>query len=119
MRDVEAKIDATQTRLQSLDEREQVFQKSFDERRDVIVEILAALQRVGRQPPPALLVQPEDALKALRTAIMLGAVVPDMRAEADAIAGDLADLSRVRKDIVAERADCRKISTSSRASNCG
>jgi murein hydrolase activator len=104
VRDVEAKIDATQTRLQSLDEREGIFQTSLDERRAVIVEILAALQRVGRQPPPALLVQPEDALRALRTAITLGAVVPDMRAQADAIAGDLADLSRLRQEIVSERA---------------
>ncbi len=104
VRDVEAKIDATQARLKALDERKQIFEKSLEERRDVIVEILAALQRVGRQPPPALLVRPEDALQALRTAIMLGAVVPDMRAKADAIAGDLADLLRVRKDIVADRA---------------
>jgi septal ring factor EnvC (AmiA/AmiB activator) len=69
----------------------------------VIVEILAALQRVGHEPPPALVVQPEDALRALRTAIMLGAVIPGMRGQADALAGDLADLLRVRKDIVAER----------------
>ena len=47
--------------------------------------------------------QPEDALRAVRTAITLGAVVPDMRAQADAIAGDLADLMRVRKDIIGER----------------
>ncbi len=104
VRDVEAKIDDTKSRLQSLDAREQVFQKSLDERRSAIIEILAALQRVGQRPPPALLVRPEDALKALRTAITLGAVVPDMRAEADAIASDLAELSRVRKDIVSERA---------------
>jgi murein hydrolase activator len=104
VRDVEGKIEATRVRLRSLDERKQVFEKSLDERHDVIVEILAALQRIGRQPPPALLVRPEDALQALRTAIMLGAVVPEMRAEADAIAGDLADLLRVRKDIVADQA---------------
>jgi murein hydrolase activator len=104
VRDVEAKIDATQARLQALDERARVFQKSLDERRGAIVEILAALQRVSQQPPPALLVQPDDALKALRTAIALGAVVPDMRAEADAIAADLADLSRVRQEIVTEHA---------------
>jgi murein hydrolase activator len=103
VREVEGKIEATRARLRSLDERKQVFEKSLDERHDVIVEILAALQRIGRQPPPALLVRPEDALQALRTAIMLGAVVPEMRAEADAIAGDLADLLRVRKDIVAEQ----------------
>ncbi len=102
VRDVEASIEATQARLRPLDEQEGFFRKSLDERRVVIVEILAALQRVGHQPPPALLVQPEDALQAVRTAITLGAVVPEMRAQADALAGDLADLLRVRKDIVGE-----------------
>ena len=103
IRDVEANIDATQARLAPLDEREQLFQKSLDERRTVIVEILAALQRMGRQPPPALIVRPEDALQAVRTAIALGAVVPEMRAETDALAGDLADLLQIRKQIVGER----------------
>jgi murein hydrolase activator len=105
VRDVEARIDAAHAQLKSLDDEAVVFQKSLDERRNVIIEILAALQRVGRQPPPALLVRPEDALEALRTAIALGAVVPRMRAEAAAIAGDLADLSRVRKEIVAKHQD--------------
>jgi murein hydrolase activator len=103
VRDVETNIEATQARLKPLDDQQQLFQKSLDERRTVIIEILAALQRVGRQPPPALLVEPEDALQAVRTAITLGAVVPEMRAQADALAGDLADLSHVRKDIDAER----------------
>jgi murein hydrolase activator len=103
VREVEASIDATRTRLAPLDEQERLFQKSLDERRGVIIEILAALQRIGRQPPPALMVQPEDALRAVRTAITLGAVVPEMRAQADALAGDLADLLRVRKDITGNR----------------
>jgi murein hydrolase activator len=104
VRDVEASIEATQARLKPLDEREQIFRTSLDERREVIVEILAALQRIGRQPPPALVVRPEDALQAVRTAIVLGAVVPDMRAEADALSSDLAELVKVRKDIDAENA---------------
>jgi septal ring factor EnvC (AmiA/AmiB activator) len=104
VRDVEGSIDAIQTRLKPLDERERLFRGSLDERRTVIVEILAALQRVGREPPPALVVRPEDALQAVRTAIVLGAVVPEMRAQADALASDLAELLRVRKDIDAEKA---------------
>jgi murein hydrolase activator len=102
VRDVEASIEATRVRLRPLDEQEASIHKSLDERRTAIVEILAALQRVGHQPPPALLVQPEDALKAVRTAITLGAVLPDMRAQADALSGDLADLLAVRKTIVGE-----------------
>ena len=102
IRDVEANIDATRARLLPLDQREQSFRKSLDDRRGAIAEILAALQRIGRQPPPALMVRPEDALQAVRTAITLGAVLPEMREEADALAGDLADLVNVRKDIAAE-----------------
>jgi septal ring factor EnvC (AmiA/AmiB activator) len=103
IRDVEAHVEATQARLQPLDEQERPLQKSLDERRGVIVEILAALQRIGRQPTPALMVRPEDALQAVRTAITLGAVLPEMREQADALAGDLSDLLRVRKEIVDER----------------
>jgi septal ring factor EnvC (AmiA/AmiB activator) len=53
-------------------------------RRDEIAEVLAALQRAGRRAPPALFVRPEDALQSLRTAMLLGAVVPDMRARRQA-----------------------------------
>jgi murein hydrolase activator len=103
IRDTEANIEATQARLKPLDEKQALFEKSLAERRSTIIEILAALQRVGRQPPPALMVRPEDALQAVRTAITLGAVVPEMRAQAEALAGDLADLVAVRKQVIAER----------------
>jgi septal ring factor EnvC (AmiA/AmiB activator) len=103
VRDVEAKINATQARLTPLDQQEHALQSFLDQRRAVIMEILAVLQRVGRQPPPALLVRPEDALRAVRTAIALGAVVPEMRAEVDTVTADLTDLLRVRKAVVAQR----------------
>jgi murein hydrolase activator len=102
VRDVEANIDATRARLVPLDDQEKLLRKSLNERRDVIVEVLAALQRIGRQPPPALIVRPEDALQAVRTAITLGAVLPEMRAQADSLAGDLAELVRVRQQILDE-----------------
>jgi septal ring factor EnvC (AmiA/AmiB activator) len=102
VREVEGRIDETRGRLRPLDAQDVALRKSLDERRRSIVEILAALQRLGRQPPPALLVQPEDALKAVRAAITLGAIVPDMRSQAEALSGDLADLVTVRKAIVSE-----------------
>jgi murein hydrolase activator len=103
VRDLEASIEATQARLKPLDEQEAVLRKSLDARQGAVVEILAVLQRVGHQPPPVLFVQPDDALRAVRAAITLGAMIPSMRAEADALAGDLADLVKVRKGIVGER----------------
>jgi septal ring factor EnvC (AmiA/AmiB activator) len=103
VREVEARINATQANLDTLSQQERLLQKSLEQRQAVIVEVIAALQRIGRQPPPALLVSPEDALRAVRTAITLGAVLPEMRAQADTLAGDIAALLNVRKDIVSQR----------------
>jgi septal ring factor EnvC (AmiA/AmiB activator) len=103
IRDVEDRISATQARLKPLDDNEKSIRKSLDGRRAVIADVLAALQRMGRRPPPALLVSPEDALQSVRTAILLGAVIPEMRHEAEALASDLAQLVQVRKDIDAEQ----------------
>jgi septal ring factor EnvC (AmiA/AmiB activator) len=100
---VEGRITATEARLKPLDENEKAIRKSLDGRRAVIAEVLAALQRMGRRAPSALMVRPEDALQSVRTAIMLGAVLPEMRQEAESLASDLADLVRVRKDIALER----------------
>ncbi|HET7805193.1 MAG TPA: peptidoglycan DD-metalloendopeptidase family protein [Pseudolabrys sp.] len=103
LRGVEAKVESTQERLKPLDENETSIRKSLDGRRAVIGEVLAALQRMGRQPPPALVASPEDALQSVRTAIVLGAVLPEMRREVESLANDLSELLAVRKKIDAER----------------
>ena len=54
---------------------------SLIERSAVLAEVLAALQRLGLNPPPALLVTPQDALASVRSSVLLGAVVPAMRIE--------------------------------------
>ena len=89
IRAVEEQIAATQARLKPLDEQEAALRASLESRRDVIAEVLAALQRIGRRPPPAVMVRAEDALESVRMAMMLGAVLPDMRQAADALAADL------------------------------
>jgi septal ring factor EnvC (AmiA/AmiB activator) len=79
------------------------LRSSLAERRGLMTEILAALQRIGSHPPPALVVEPRDALQAVRSAIMLGALLPDMRRQADRLADDLAELARTRLNIAAAR----------------
>jgi septal ring factor EnvC (AmiA/AmiB activator) len=103
VRDLEARMADAETRLHSLDAREQQIRGSLDSRRSEIIEVLAALQRASRRAPPALLVRPEDALQSLRTAILLGAVVPQLRERAQRLAAELGDLVTVRKSIASER----------------
>lgn len=108
--DAARQSQATEDRLTRLEERlvtlgssEGAIRKSLEARRTVIAEILAALQRMGRRPPPAVLVRPEDVLAVIRTSMMLGAVVPELRGEAETLAADLTELVRVRGLIAADR----------------
>ncbi|MGO8911832.1 MAG: murein hydrolase activator EnvC family protein [Bradyrhizobium sp.] len=103
VRSIETRIGDAEARLPPLDAREQQIKGSLDSRRAEIVEVLAALQRAGRRAPPALLVRPEDALQSLRTAMLLGSVVPELRARAEKLAGDLSELIALRKTIASER----------------
>jgi septal ring factor EnvC (AmiA/AmiB activator) len=103
VRGVENRIGDAELRLRPLDGREQQIRSSLDSRRSEIVEVLAALQRAGRRTPPALLVRPEDALQSLRTAMLLGAVVPELRSRAEKLSGDLTELIALRKTIASER----------------
>jgi septal ring factor EnvC (AmiA/AmiB activator) len=104
VRAMEDDIGKTEERLRPLDQRERALRISLEARRGVIGEVLAGMQRLGRHPPPALMVRPEDALQSLRSAMMLGAVLPAMREETDALVADLAELARLRKGIAQEHA---------------
>lgn len=80
---VEDRIAKTQARIEPLDEREEALRASLQQRRNLISELLAALQRIGREAPPALLVRAEDALQSVRSAMVLGAVLPEVRQQAE------------------------------------
>jgi murein hydrolase activator len=101
--DTEARALAAETRLASLDSNEDNIRVSLQSRRVVLIEVIASLQRMGRNPPPAMLVSPDDALQAVRTAMLLGAVLPEMRQETQALMADLAELTRVRQEITTQR----------------
>jgi murein hydrolase activator len=103
VRDAEGRVADAEARLRGLDGREQEIRGSLESRRSEVVEVLAALQRAGRRSPPALLVRPEDALQSLRTAMLLGSVVPELRSRAERLTADLGELVAVRKSITSER----------------
>jgi septal ring factor EnvC (AmiA/AmiB activator) len=108
VQDNERQMNAANQRLATLTETESAMRKSLENRRGVIADVLAVLQRMGRNPPPAILVKPQDMAQAIRAAILLGAVVPELRAETLALADDLDELAKLRKSIAAEREDLAK-----------
>ncbi|MFD2238634.1 murein hydrolase activator EnvC family protein [Aureimonas populi] len=92
-------ISRVETQMSALTLRENDLRASLHERRGTLAEVLAALQRMGRAPPPAILVRPNDALGSVRSAILLGAVVPSMREETEALMADLTELASLKGEI--------------------
>jgi septal ring factor EnvC (AmiA/AmiB activator) len=107
MRRAESAIAAIEARLERLHANEDAVRRSLQGRRAVMAEVLMALQRMGRTPPPAILSRPEDALAAIRGSILAGAVLPDIRGEAEALAADLAELNELSQRIATERESLR------------
>ena len=101
--EAERKLSDGETRLETLTGSEEAIRQSLKGRREVIGNVLAALQRMGRQPPPAILAAPEDVLRAIRTSMLLGSLLPEMRAETDALVADLSELVKLRQAIAGER----------------
>lgn len=99
----EQRIGTLEQRLSLLQSSEAAIRRSLEGRRALIAEVLAALQRIGRRPPPAVLVRPEDILEAVRASMLLGAVVPDLRQEIEVLGTDLGELVRLRDGIAEER----------------
>ncbi len=101
--DLEQQIVDGEKKLSDLRTKEDKVRRSLRARRGVLAEVLAALQRMGRNPPPAMLVTPEDALGSVRSAILLGAVVPGIREETDNLVADLKALADIRAGIGKQR----------------
>jgi len=103
MRATEQEVAGIEGRIEQLHMQEDGVRRSLRQRRAVMAEVLMALQRMGRTPPPAMLSRPEDALAAIRGSILAGSVLPDIRVEAEGLAADLSELTELSARIESER----------------
>ena len=99
---LEHSISQSEGKLANLVKSQIGLRDSLNKKRNLLGEILAALQRMGTNPPPALLVQPEDALASVRSAIVLGAVVPRIKSETNLLLSELTALREISDDVKAE-----------------
>lgn len=94
VQDSEAELSATEAQLTELAKKQKTIQASLTAQKSVLAKLLAALQRMGRDPPPILITEREDALKMVRSAMQLATVFPELKDKAAALAKDLADLDQ-------------------------
>ena len=96
------------TQVSQLAAQEKTLSASFAKDRVRVARLLGLLERVQSDYPPAIALQPEDALKASRGAMVLGASLPQLYAAAAALAHRIEALKTTRASLAARRADAAR-----------
>ncbi|MBL1241155.1 MAG: peptidoglycan DD-metalloendopeptidase family protein [OCS116 cluster bacterium] len=99
----EAHLSSGEKNLETLAIDEDLLRTQYIKRKKILATLLSALLKLEKNPPPALLTKPEDASNALRSAIILGKIVPEVKNQTDIIAHDLANLSGIRNELTAQQ----------------
>lgn len=99
----EGRLTATEEKLAGLERQELGVRSTLEKNRDRITKLMAALQRMGRNPPPVLYTQRNDALQMVRSAMLLASAFPELRKDATELAQKLGDLIAVKSAIESER----------------
>ena len=98
----EAQLNLIESRLDELEAQEKHLRSTLEARHGSISALLAAMQRMGSNPPPVMITRREDALSMVRSAMLLAAAFPELRGQAVALAEQLNDLARVMTSIRTE-----------------
>jgi septal ring factor EnvC (AmiA/AmiB activator) len=99
----EAKLSETEAKLSELTDQVTVIRNSITERKETIVKMLSAMQRIGRTPPPALVTRRDDALAVVRSAMLLAQVFPELKYQADNLSQELDGLVKLETGIREQR----------------
>ena len=99
----EAKLSETEAKLTELTDQVTVIRNSITERKETIVKMLSAMQRIGRTPPPALVTRRDDALAVVRSAMLLAQVFPELKYQADNLSQELDGLVKLETGIREQR----------------
>ena len=104
----ESQLSTIEARLGELEAQEKILRGSLASRHDQIARLLAAMQRMGRNPPPVIITRREDALQMVRSAMLLARAFPELRTQALDLAERINDLVRVLNEARTESEKLRQ-----------
>ncbi len=108
--DAAASVQDAETRLSSIERQiigllvqQNTAIRQLLSQEETLGDLLAALEALEINRPPALAIEPDDAVKAARTAMLLSSLIPELQAEAQKLNDDLDRLATIRLDIERQR----------------
>lgn len=99
----EEQATSAELKLISLRTRLSAARTDLVEGEDTLEDLMASLALSGRHRPPALLTQPQDANQAIRAAILMGEVAPQVQEKTTAITDEIAQLRRLERQVLREQ----------------
>ncbi len=98
----EGQLNLIESRLGELDVQEKHLRDKLEARHGSISALLAAMLRMGRNPPPVMVASRKDVLSAFRSGTLLTPVLHGLGDEAKQLSEQLTDLMRVMTSIRTE-----------------
>lgn len=95
----ESILSRLEAKLPELEKSAAERHRALNDRRQQMTGTLAALERLSRNPPQALLLSNAEPLKIVRSALLLRAALPHLRARAVALRQDLSEITTVRIEL--------------------
>jgi septal ring factor EnvC (AmiA/AmiB activator) len=99
----EAEIAALSLEIEGLEDKRRIEREGLATRLDQLMQSLAALERIERRPPAALLARPGEAIDRARSAALLSALVPRLSADAEELKRRMAAIEKVESALIARR----------------
>lgn len=99
----ESALTRQESELRVLEAREKAAAADFRKRQQQLAEILAALQRLSLRPPVTLASRTDDANDAVRTALVLRGLVPELERRAELLKREIEAYGRLKEAVRARR----------------
>jgi len=101
----ERSVSDKRLRLAALNVRENELDARLGGDQNQLARLLGALELFRRDPPPALLVDPHDIRDAVRAAILIRAITPQIEARAQALKAEALAIRQARREAATASAD--------------
>lgn len=107
VQDLEAALATTQTELERLNVNARAIESDLARDRNRVAHLLAVLQRLDADAPPALAFRPADSLGAARGAMVLGSMLPPVYEQAARLARQLDELTTTKAMLISKGATAK------------
>lgn len=101
----EGSVSDKRLHLAALSVRETELAARAGANRNQLSHLLGALQMFTRDPPPALFVHPRDARDAVRAAILVKALTPELERRAKGFTAEVEEIRRIRREAAGQAED--------------